>query len=350
MFKKGFLSAFSVLLLMFSVQAQISFKPSLKYNTGSVVYSIYIPQDNLEYYDNQKITPFVESELVFPVSTLLGGIAAQFNTQLPIWGRNRCLNLYGKMEANLNHPSAKMKDSDWIGANLNQTDGFSDVNSNTRMKFSYTESETKLKLYQGELGFKIETFTIKDKPLFLGVSWQYNHLFSEIIGVEGWQYGVRDTLTDSLEKFYFNLFQNEKVLTYQADYYFIALSAAYDLWKGQTVVWNVETDFAPISRAQDEDYHLLRNKRTNAKTSGLAFSLTNEIACKVTDRLDVCLEAGFCYLRNKGEMNQYWYDDESYGSGVEKEIVALKGTSLSGIENKFSSLTGHLSLSIRYAL
>ena len=255
----------------------------LGYWSGDTLYRITFPLD----------FPYVEgeSELVFPVDAVVGGVEAALI-------RQRRWALRALLVTNLTRDTGKMKDSDWITLGYGRTWN----TGNAREKIVYSESDTEMGALLLDLHGTF--YVLRRAAVALGIvgGYRYQRLDFEVSNVEQWcplcrTLGTSDPYAVSVEG---------RVLTYEI---------AYDIpYGGVTVDLQASPRFAlaflgAYGRAytEDVDDHLLRTKRSTAEAQGPFYLLQAVGQYAFSPRLKLHGAVSYTKVVADGTQKQVWY-------------------------------------------
>ena len=269
-------------------QSKVKFTvtPQVSQNFGLTEYimDIYIPYDKGIY--------VLKSQLEFPLDVVMAGAAVGLHSigeDIYAW------SIEGGYFSNIDDPGGVMKDHDWE----------TDTATGLVEKFSYTESQTKMKstlitiegylcvLQKGQFGLDIWG------------GFRYQKIEQDIIGYDGWQIdtnGVRHTVSGIERGIYYRVMYKSPHLGLRSNVELnphtgISAKAAFAL------VW-----------ASDFDDHLLRNKTATADITGHGFisgvSLRHQMPRTGVMQPFFELAGEFVYHHASGGQTQRWYGDD----------------------------------------
>ncbi len=315
-------------------------------NSGSLLYDLEAPvatESSLDYH----ITSLVMSELEYPVHPYSPTVLINYTTKAT--GSKRELELFLSGRVGVGVSKTPMKDSDWFGARVKEYGGSSSSESTIRFKFSYTESEMRSSAYEFGGGFAVQTAKPFGKQLYLGARFEYGYFDAKMYGINGWVYLLPDSIDDStattddmVKKVIKDRFRDTLVLTYNVKYFIPYITTKLVLANGRSTRISLNLDFSPYAMAEDNDDHVLRYKAVRTVSRGWAFSPGLSADFMLTKTVSLKLFGSFRVVRNSGDMDQYWYENEEYGG----EIAVEKGTKIIGIPAHFKSTVGSLSASV----
>jgi outer membrane protease len=293
--------------------------------TGLTDFRIYVEEYVPELQDNVSL----ESKLEFPLD--ISFIGLNFNTSFFI---DSTSYFTAKLSAskNFNDPDASMKDRDWIGL----------PSMNYRVLFSSTESDAKVKAYFFELEFNYNfTFLsgIRFQPL---IGYRYNYFKYKIFGVTGWQ------LDENSNRLHFNLYSGENILDYKVNYHILYLGLTTEINLSPKILLTGGMVYSPLTFADDEDIHILRNRIAISSCEGTAniYSVGLKMKLAAAEHLPI-MYLGILYesasISSEGKQNQKWFGDDST-----TPILDDTGTEYNGIDDEINSeySTFKISLSI----
>lgn len=239
----------------------------------------------------------LRSLLEFPLDVYFGGLSAHFNS---IEDPNRW-KFHLKYLTNLNNPDGSMVDSDWEEvSNQFPYTKFSETNSNSKIKLSYLEAEFQFSIVEKR------NFVLS---LFAGGS--YQKLENDIIGLEGWQRQY-DTVSNTYgDQFYFDVYQDSLVGTYEQTVKQIRIGLISDINLSQQLSSQIKFGFAPAFY-KDIDDHVLRFKLSDSDGDGKGiysgFSLQYNMS--QSGFSFIRLNSTYTYFTAHGSQTQTWYADD----------------------------------------
>jgi hypothetical protein len=330
-----------IILTFFSISlAELTISSGLNINKGSLLYDLEAPAES-ELSGGYEWTSLLMSELEYPVHPYSPMISIEYIANKTINDKERTITLFVSGKKGIGTSSVPMKDSDWIGV---RTTGSGNT-STVRQKFSYTESEMDASSYEICASTAMSMFTLFGKNVHIGLQFEYGTFNAKMYSISGWQYGVVSLYYS--EKFYFeDLFKDTLVLTYDAYYFVPYLTSELFIIDKKNKTLSLNLNFSPYSVADDNDDHVLRKKRIHTSSNGWAIASGLNFSVALSERLALKSEASFRWIKNEGQMDQEWYEDEVY----ENVVAVPKGTKLYNIPAHFKSLTGLLSLQLSWKL
>jgi hypothetical protein len=316
---------FFILLGAFSIpEAGFRIEPVVEHGFASLIYRIRFQADSgLDSITEVKYGG--ESELEYPADVAVAGLKVSYTLASPYVSS---IELTGK--TNLTQPFLRpMQDSDWLSVYLSDQA----MKAKVRFKFSYTESSSKLQYASGRIGVHTGS-SFESKSWRFGLFYTLEYFFNEVYGIHGWQYRIADS-TDTLNidrsnKIFFDTLGSTMVNTYEAFLHQISVRAEWLFWRGKTVTGSFVTLLSPLVMAHDEDYHLLRSKKSNAQAFGAAIHPSIQLVKRISDRWYLEGTMGATYLRTHGSMTQTYYrttDEAEAGTqikDIETDILLYK--------------------------
>lgn len=200
------------------------------------------------------------SELVFPLDVACGSVAGNL-----LW--NGRFELHGRVTENLTDPSTKMNDSDW---GVISDSGTLDI---------YSESDAELTALSADVGGRIWFYPTPPNSRFVlsmgfGPSLLYQHWDWTISNVDQRYPSRPDWVHET---------QSGVVATYSADIVMPYLSACAVV-KYQRLTGRAELGIGPAV-VQDQDDHILRQKRSTADMAGAGATASIELRYELTKHL-----------------------------------------------------------------
>lgn len=251
----------------------------------------------------------VESELEFPLDTILFGIEGSYrNTGKRETGGY--LFRYALL-TNLDGGRGKMKDSDWLTDDLD----VSLVGSPHPGLDIYSESDIDLNalIIDLRLSFDASSEEEWDMGPLLGLLFEkFSYDASNVVQVGYGPYAAGYSGSVS-----------GLVLTYDVTYIvpFLGMHAAFHSPPSVRVL--LDLGYSPWAMAEDRDDHVLRSKLSEASATGNAFLSTLAAQWEIGNRSSIELRGEYLRIDTKGSQNQTFYD----GSGI----------SFSGINDRIES-------------
>lgn len=290
---------------------QGSFQAGAGYWMGDATYSIggeaWSPEEgSIRFQD--KI-----SELKFPLDVAYGAIAGNL-----LWkGR---IEFFGSIMANLSDPSSKMKDSDW--GVFEDSEGESlDI---------YSESDAELSAFAMDVGARLWFHPTPSTNRFacaisMGPSLMYQNLDWTISNVEQAYPSRPEYGTDTSDGL---------VATYNAQISMLYFNACA-LLKFKQVSSRLEFGAGPAI-VQDEDDHILREKRSTAELGGFGIKATAELRYNLTQQLFALAHISVLAIEATGTSTQKGYGSDMTGYYAE-------------IDEDFSLTSAHGGIALGYS-
>lgn len=308
-------------------------EPLVERNFGAIHYDMDFPFPAGEFSEGSDppgAGAYGRSLLVFPVDVFLAGLRLESGDPE---GTGR--SLYASAKAGLTQPRRSMVDKDWF--ELRSSGGTS--SATVFVLFSDTESRSRLDWWSGELGQEFPGFHFKGRRIRIGWRLGADYYAADIYGVKGWQ-GDRIGGIRGENYVEFDTLHNEKVLTYRALYLYPGATAATHWLRGRRTDLDLRLAFSPATFAWDEDYHLLREKRSTAWAIGLDGALEADLVWHAGPLASVKLGGSVRFTRTWGIMTQ-----EFYGNTPEAEEGNRQLDELGGISNSLGRFTYALRIS-----
>lgn len=287
--------------------------PVGKRETGYTSYQIVFPWD--PYFGN--------SRLDFPLDGFSAGLSASALSR-PFGSGGWQLGMDLEIAKNLTDPKHDMADSDWVSVSATGSASQDDY----RLVFSATTSAAKSSNWDITASARL-MFPVAPMLKAGGLlGYRYLHLYYDIYGVTGWQ----DTTWNG-DIVYFDELHNTRVLQYTVSYKLpmagLVLLSESD--EGLTLQARCARLFS--AAANDEDLHLLRNKKSACSASGGGWLLDGEASVRIAtlrNRETIELGGSYQYLtvNTAGSQVQTYYGDDPGYDGDQT------GLSASGIRDK----------------
>jgi hypothetical protein len=331
-----------LMIAVFSMaNAQFQIEPSIRHDIGSILYHITFPADSGSSALADDVKLAGESELDYPADVLVPGLCLRYLFNHRLISSVEILGAASVTQPGLR----KMKDSDWITVSTSSGSKFSSSKAYSSFKFSYTESKNTLQYVQGGIGINFVS-PAKHKNWKFGLYYDVEYFYNEVFGITGWQYVLSDsadttTPVTDLPKVHFDTLHDTKVNTYEALLHTMRIKAEWTFLQRNGVTAALSTMFAPIAIGSDEDYHLLRGKKSNAHTYGVDFEPRLLIMKQFRPKVSGTFALSGRYFWTKGEMTQTYYE-----SGHEADA----GDQFKGIETNIILYRTFLSLFLTYEL
>lgn len=235
----------------------------------------------------------IESELEFPLNTLMAGISGEYT--FADYREQREWKLRATFLKNIGGASGVMKDSDWLTSDLD----ILEVGQAHPGKDIYSESDIELDATIFDLTAVFNT--IREDRINIGplVRFLYENFNFTASNTNQVGYGPYNT--------YFTGYIPGKTLAYEVTYKILALGVSCEYPAYQKFRANVQLAYSPWARANDVDNHVLRYKRSTGTTDGSAFLALFGLNWDL--RPDVTLNVGGEYrkIRTTGSQKQYFY-------------------------------------------
>jgi len=276
------------------------------------------------------LAPGVKSRLEFPLNMLVLGVSTEYALQSA--GRE-AWRFHLSAGTALSGPWGVLKDHDWYL-----------VEGVPPIKFSYTESEAEMFLFEAQAGVEKRILSAREAGVFGSLAYAVQYITQDALGYSGWQY-VQDPNPPVDDDYVYAIgVMNSDVLAleYTVAYHRLAV--------GGVVRWRPYPNFGielallpQLMYVTDRDDHVLRNKLSTAEGFGGGgdgrLSMTYRWAGTPEYQSYVSLTGGLLYLRAVTEQTQRWYGDDPGTSGDDT------GQTYTGITHIIQTLQGSLSLS-----
>lgn len=257
----------------------------------------------------------IESELEFPLDVLVAGINTKVDTKL--W-QNASLSFNLNIHKSVGNPNNHMTDSDWFTFPSPGGD---------RIKFSYTESRSKLKATILDINQRFEFYISRKFQLAGILGYKYLDFSYEIFGVSGW-------FLDSIyHHTYYDEYAGVNVLNYNVSYYIPYAGFAAAIGVSPDITLHGEYKLSPYSLSKDFDDHILRNKTGEGNCSGNSFITNINAVMKIPYQGSniawyAKIKLNFMKVITAGYQTQKWYGDDP--TSTEDDT----GTVISGINDQ----------------
>src|SRR6056297_1596470 len=286
---------------------------------------------NFGYTDYLLKTKEVQSELEFPLNTLIAGGRVSYairNGGIDEW------LFRATAGTSLIEPWGVFKDHDWYVFS-----GYPSV------KFSYTESEVEMAYLEFSAEAEKRLFSHDDVHLYGTVKYGYQHIEQDAMGYRGWQYADDPNALDGDPYVYgiALLDRDLKALEYKIIYQSFGFGGRFHWHPSRKL--SLSMGLMPkLLYLRDRDDHVLRNKLSTAE--GFGFVGTSEVSLTYTwsDFRNyepyISLRGQLHYLRANTEQTQEWYGDDGATPNVDDT-----GTKITGITHIVESVQGGISIS-----
>jgi len=232
------------------------------------------------------------SELKFPLDVAYGALGGN------LFWKNK-VEIFGSLSENLTDPSSKMKDSDW---GVFDDSGSLDI---------YSESDAKLTAVAADVGvrywFSSTTTTNRSFLLFgIGPSLTYQHLDWTLSNVDQWYPSQPRMAHDT---------QSGVGATYNADIIMPYLNACA-LFKFKRISGRLEIGLGP-ALVQDEDNHVIRQKRSTADMVGVGAKGAVELRYDLSRNIFTLARVSALSVQATGTSTDTGYGGELQGYNAE---------------------------------
>ena len=324
---------FIILICVSTSKATLQFEVSPEFGImgGTTEYEMDIKYN---FIDTTGTTPIparwhLTSLLEFPLDFKLGGISADIYTSQ----RPNTWKLHLKYLTNITNPKGSMIDSDWEEiSNQFAYTKFSETNSGTEIDLTYLEAEFQFLLFQKK---KL------DVSLFLSGS--YQKLYNDIKGLEGWQRPFDSVANIYGDQFYFDLYQDSLVGTYEQQIKQVKIGVLNDISLSNQISSQIKFGFTSIFY-NDIDDHVLRYKLSTSKGDGKGINSGVSLKYETRNSLLSFFKINFLYnhYTATGPQTQTWYDDDP---GTPEDDT---GDSFTGLPHKIRTTQYMLSAQIGF--
>ena len=285
----------------------------LGYMTGSTLYHI----------SSYDATGGIESELKFPLNTVLFGLEGGYVSKNAKGQDAFKVGLQWLM--NLNGGSGKLKDSDWISGTVETDPPPNGLGFPAHPGLDiYSESDITLKANIIDIRASYNFWTSSGLALgplggLLYQDFQYDASNLKQVGYGPYATGYTGSASG-------------RVLTYEVTYTIPYLGIHAEMPVSSNFQAAVDLGYSPWAAAEDTDDHVLRGKRSDGSTSGSAYIATVTAQWDLRDNDFFLIRGQYLNIDTTGTQIQRWYRDEVTSSGT---IPA--GTTTPPIDDKISS-------------
>jgi len=265
--------------------------------SGYTLYNIKIPGKFPGDY------PFTEaeSELEFPLDSWIGGLNASV-------GKKGLWSIDLSLAKNLTGDTGKTKDSDWLTVGY----GYKWKTGNTREKFIYSESDTKMDAFLLDLNGRYGS-----KGAFLIGGYRYQNFSFDLSN--GNQSSPIGLLPPS--------YVSGKVATYEITYKIPYGGIGFDIRPSSKFSINLLGVYG-WANAEDKDDHILRSKRSTAEADGSFYSIKAQGDLSLSKNLSLLAAIEYLKIDANGTQDQVRYAATDEGPA---------GTIATGIDYKAES-------------
>lgn len=268
----------------------------------------------------------VGSQLEFPLNCFRVGLAARLGQDHVL----RPWNVQLSLHTNINDPTAKMLDHDWITWPTSGFDG----------KFSYTESDVDMRSFELDLTGR---WYVAHPGAFLIGPWagfRLQYFSQDVIGFDGWQIDYQN------QPFNRQYFDDPRLgIKYHVTWIQFPLGLAWRLPGGRVLSGDFHIGMVPCFFS-DYDDHVLRGK--DAEASGFGFGFDTRSSWEVAvgrSPLRFRANVAFLYLKGSADQTQTWYADDP-GTPNENET----GTVTEGIPHELKTSQFDISLEVLFSI
>ena len=260
----------------------------------------------------------VESELEFPLNTLLFGLEGSYRSSAE--SERSGFQFDYRWLTSLGGGSGKMKDSDWLTDDI---DVFLVGSPNPGLDI-YSESDADLKAMIIDLRLSYGAWATEEWNVGPLVGLLYEKFSYDISNVNQVGFGpYAPGYTESASGL---------VLTYEVTYTIPFLGIRAALHSTSSFDALLDLGYSPWATAEDKDDHLLRGKLSEGSTDGSVFIATLTADWEIQGADHILIRGQYLNIDTTGTQTQRWYRDEVTSTGT---IPA--GTTISGIDNRIDS-------------
>lgn len=293
--------------------SQSSLGPTIGYLNGDTTYHI-------SYYSGPS---GIESELEFPLKTVMAGIAWIYRSERS--GRNAGFILNARWLTNLDNGTGKMKDSDWLTDDLDIVE----VGSAHPGKDIYSESDIQLKATVIDLNVTLDS---KRKS-----KWHIMPIFG--YKYQNFQFDVSNTYQVGYGPYApgYTGFIPGKTLDYEITYNIFYIAATSRIVSNDSFTADLKLGFSPYTKADDRDDHILRAKLSTANTDGYAYLAELNAKWNMSEYWWFNLRGEYLNISTTGQQFQYFYagPDAGLAFSVDDKITSLQWFISAFLEHKF---------------
>ena len=274
--------------------------------------------------------PGVQSQLEFPLNSLVLGVSGEY--AILSRGQEEWRFRISAGTA-LSGPWGVLKDHDWYL-----------VEGVPPIKFSYTESDAEMFLFEAQAGVEKRLFSARDAGFFGSLEYAFQYITQDALGYSGWQY-VQDPNPPVDDEYVYAIgVMNSDLLALEYTIAYHRLAAGGVLRWHPYPSFEVELALLPqLMYVTDRDDHVLRNKLSTAAGFGGGgegrLSMTYRWPGTPDYQSYVSVSGGLLYLRALTEQTQEWYGDDPGTSGDDT------GQKYTGITHIIETLQGSFGLS-----
>jgi outer membrane protease len=235
---------------------------------------------------------FPISELKFPLDTFMFYV----NLNLNFVDR---VTLHFNVRKNIHNKVGTMEDSDWVPY--------------PGLKTVYSESTARLNALFTEADVSVRLFTVSVFSLVLGAGFTHQYLY----------YWCSDTAQTSIysgtppyigSPSYIKI--PCKVITYDLRYYITTIQITPVFTFVQRLEIALAIRFSPYLWARDIDDHILRAKKSEGKSTGMAFMPFLRIRYLFANRIFLAAQLDYLLLNTKGHQTQSYYLPVAEAGGI----------------------------------
>ncbi len=258
----------------------------------------------------------IHSTLEFPLETTLVGVTAGWSPRTAGHGG---WTLGAGIHTNLDNPSARVTDEDWVGA--------------TRL--SYTESDTELDviLATADVSYRLPGERRVSTSILFHLD--YQRIEQYVVGYEGWRGSLFSDEQVAVSG-------TARVIDYSVTYLSGQLGAGLGCAVGTRSALGAKATVGVV-RATDTDDHLLRGRISEGRGWGIGAGASATLdlvpGSPSLDWLSVSLAGEVRYFHAVGHVAQRWYRDEDMPAGA---VIADLPYEIDSLQFRLSATAGIL--------
>ncbi|MEK6691927.1 MAG: omptin family outer membrane protease [Nitrospirota bacterium] len=267
-------------------EEQVSFRLGVDFGslTGSTLYNIKFPINET----SNGITLLEgESELEFPLDSAIGGITASL-------GKKGHWSIDLSLSKNITEDTGKTTDIDILTAREDATGRIE------RGWIIYSESDTDMDAFLFDLTGKF--YIIKRTRISLGLAAGYRY--------QSFSFDISNVSQEDAWDHY--VYVPGKAATYDITYSIPYAGLALDLRPSSRFSMNFSFAYG-WAFAEDEDDHILRSKKSTAKSDGPYYSIKADGNVSLSRRLSILLGLEYLRIETEGTQDQIRYANTSEG-------------------------------------
>lgn len=235
----------------------------------------------------------IESELEFPLNTLMTGVSGEYTSAN--YREQREWKLRATFLKNIGGASGVMKDSDWLTDDID----ILEVGQAHPGKDIYSESAIDLDATIFDVTAVFNT--IREDRINIGplVRLLYENFKFTASNTNQVGYGPYNTS--------YTGYIPGKTLDYEVTYKILALGVSCEYPAYQKFRANVQLAYSPWARVNDIDDHVLRYKRSTSSTDGSAFLASLGLNWDLSPDVTLTVGGEYRKVRTTGSQRQYFY-------------------------------------------